>query len=236
MGDGVFFNNISGSSVLGNNVTLNRGYGIGLEYGPNATIKGNYVSKNNVGIWIGTAFLNTIISNTVIENNGLGIQLEGPHHDNLIFHNNFIDNNKGGTQASIAQIWTYPDLDKLFRTDPPPRPPQLVDGPANTWDDGTEGNYWSDYTTRYPAAQKAENSTAGNTPYYINENNQDTHPLMAPHEISTLEMPTPSTLPAPSTQPPKGTNPTTQTIKTDPNNFPNHISHHLHSLSSHCRR
>lgn len=132
MGDGIFFNNISGSSVLGNNVTLNKGYGIGLEYGPNAMIKGNYISKNNVGIWIGTAFYNNIISNTVIENNGLGIQLEGPHHDNFIYHNNFIDNNKGGTQASIAQIWTYPDLDKLFSKDPPlDRPNSSVEPPTH---------------------------------------------------------------------------------------------------------
>ena len=196
--------------MLGNNVTLNEGYGIHFEFGPNAMIKGNYISKNNIGIWIGAAFFNNIISNTIIENDGLGIKMEGSHHDNLIYHNNFIDNNKGDIQASIAQVWFYPDLHKRLPRGETPRPPRLVDGAANAWDDGAEGNYWSDY------------QSAGNTPYYINENNQDNHPLKAPHAISTLEMPTKIvTFPPAPTQPTQETNSTpTSTIETEPEPFP----------------
>ena len=101
-----------------------------------------------------------------------------PHHDNLIYHNNFIDNNGSGIQASIAKHWDYPDLFKRLPPHVTPRPPQYADGAANAWDDGTEGNYWSDY------------QAAGNAPYYINENNQDNHPLQSPHKISSFETPT----------------------------------------------
>jgi len=59
-----------------------------------------------------------------------------------------------------------------------------VPGVGNTWDDGREGNYWSDYLTRYPNASEVSNTGAGNTAYVINENNVDRHPLMSPVEIS----------------------------------------------------
>jgi parallel beta-helix repeat protein len=178
LGHGIFIRNISGCNLLGNNITLNGGNGIHFEFGPNAMIKGNYIAENNIGIWIGAAFFNNIISNTIIENNGLGIKMEGPHHDNLIYHNNFINNNQSGIQASIAKHWVYPELFKRLPPHVTPRPPQYVDGAANAWDDGTEGNYWSNY------------QSADNSPYYINENNQDNHPLQSPHTISSFETPT----------------------------------------------
>ena len=192
VGHGIYIRNISDCNLLGNNITTNGGDGIHFEFGPNAMIKGNYIAENNIGIWIGAAFFNNIISNTIIENNGLGIKMEGPHHDNLFYHNNFIDNNESGIQASIAKHWVYPDLFKRLPPHVTPRPPQYVDGAANAWDDGTEGNYWSDH------------QSAGNAPYYINENNQDNHPLQSPHTISSFETPTKIIrFPSSSTQPSK---------------------------------
>jgi len=220
MGNGIFFKDINGSTVVGNNVTLNKGCGIGFGYGPNGMIKGNYVAKNNVGIWISNAFENSIIANTIIENDGWGIQLEGSQQNNLIYHNNFIDNNNNDIQASIAELWVYPDLFKQLEPSQTPRPPQLVAGAANSWDNDAEGNYWSDYTARYPDAQKVEGEAVGSTPYVINENNEDNHPLLAPHEISTVELP--STVPS-SSQPSQESNPaSTSQIETEP--FPTTIA------------
>jgi parallel beta-helix repeat protein len=216
LGDGVFFKAVNYSTVIGNNVTLNKGCGIGFGYGPNGMIKGNFISKNNVGIWISNAFENSIISNTIIENAGWGIRLEGSQQNNVIHHNNFIDNNNEGIQASITELWVYPDLFKRLSPGQTPRPPQLVAGAANAWDDGAEGNYWSDYTARYPDAQKASGSTVGNTPYYINENNKDNHPLLAPQDIFTFELP--STSP-PSIQPSQEPNPT-PTTSVEHDSFP----------------
>jgi hypothetical protein len=54
-------------------------------------------------------------------------------------------------------------------------PPQ-----RNVWDDSKEGNYWSDYVTRYPNATETDDSGIWDTPYVISENNQDEYPLMSP--------------------------------------------------------
>lgn len=218
---GIHLSNISGALIAGNNVTLNNGWGIAFDYGSNGTIKGNYIAKNGEGIVFSNAVGNVIMSNTVIQNEGWGIHLTGSHRDNLIYHNNFIDNNNKGTQAFVKDVWFYPDLYKRHTKNDTIEPPRQVPGAANYWDDGTEGNYWSDYFTRYSAAQKAENSAEGNTPYYINENNQDNHPLLSPHEISTLEEPRSTVLPTSPTVPPQETNPTPQQIvETEPIAFP----------------
>ncbi|MEM2099041.1 MAG: right-handed parallel beta-helix repeat-containing protein [Candidatus Bathyarchaeia archaeon] len=215
IGDGIFISDINGSAIIGNNITLNTGCGVSFGYGPNGVIKGNYIAKNKMGIWTSNAFENTIIANTILKNAEWGIRLEGSQHDNIIHHNNFVDNNNGGIQAAITELWVYPDLFKQLPPGQTPRPPQLVAGAANMWDDGAEGNYWSDYTTRYPAAQASGNSKIGDTPYYINENNQDNHPLLAPHEIS-LEIY--STVPS-SIQPLQEQD-TAEASTTEPKSFP----------------
>ena len=51
----------------------------------------------------------------------------------------------------------------------------------NFWDNGTEGNYWSNYT-----GTDSDGDAVGDTPYFVDENNQDNHPLMAPTDIAVL--------------------------------------------------
>jgi len=46
---------------------------------------------------------------------------------------------------------------------------------ANFWDNGSTGNYWSDYN-----GIDANADDIGDTPYIIDENNQDNYPLMEP--------------------------------------------------------
>lgn len=48
----------------------------------------------------------------------------------------------------------------------------------NFWNNDTVGNYWSDYSTRYPQASKLDNSGIWNLPYIINDNASDYHPLV----------------------------------------------------------
>jgi nitrous oxidase accessory protein NosD len=62
-------------------------------------------------------------------------------------------------------------------------------GSGNRWDNGEIGNYWSDYSTRYPNATEIGNSGIGNTPYTIDTNNIDRYPIIIP--IETL-VPTPT--------------------------------------------
>ncbi|MCW4025372.1 MAG: right-handed parallel beta-helix repeat-containing protein [Candidatus Bathyarchaeota archaeon] len=180
-GNGIFFKDIHNAQIISNTITQNKGCGVGFGYGPGGLVRGNIISKNGNGLWISNAYQNTIISNDVSENEGLSIRLEGSQHDNILYHNNFINNNHGQPQAFITTTIVYPEnylYDETHR-------PRHVDGAANNWDNGNEGNYWSDYNTLYPDATKSGNTA--NTPYYINVNNQDNHPLLSPHKISSTE-------------------------------------------------
>ncbi|UCC58929.1 MAG: right-handed parallel beta-helix repeat-containing protein [Candidatus Bathyarchaeum sp.] len=186
-GNGIFFYSIQDCNVIANNITLNKDCGISFGYGPKGTIIGNYISRNEKGIWINSGFENTITFNTIAENDGWGIELEGSQKNNVIHHNNFINNNiTEGLQVRIASLWTFPGLDEPRLSGKEPEPPQFVAGAANVWDDDGEGNYWSDYFTRYPNATEIGNTGIGDTPFYINPNNMDNNPLTNPVDISTI--------------------------------------------------
>jgi hypothetical protein len=67
---------------------------------------------------------------------------------------------------------------------------------ANFWDNGSVGNYWSNYTLKYSNASELGNSGVGDTPYVIDQNNIDHYPLIHPYNIEKDEI-------AKSTQEPK---------------------------------
>jgi hypothetical protein len=50
--------------------------------------------------------------------------------------------------------------------------------PVNYWGNGQEGNFWSDYE-----GVDNNNDGKGDTPYIIDENNQDNYPLMTPYSV-----------------------------------------------------
>ena len=58
----------------------------------------------------------------------------------------------------------------------------------NVWDNGVEGNYWSDYEDRYPNAIELNGSGIWDTPYVIDGKNQDNYPVVPefPTWTSTL--------------------------------------------------
>lgn len=174
------------SVINGNNITQNSGDGIW--FGSNNSITNNSISKNNNGLVTPRGSYNTISSNEIVLNVGGalclgsgGTEWEDAPRYNLIYSNNFIDNNQGGAQVIIRNITI---LGIPFREEP---------GFANSWSKGAEGNYWSDYN--------------GSGPYYINENNQDYHPLLEPLEFHSLGMPSiepPRETEADNTQTPTG--------------------------------
>jgi parallel beta-helix repeat protein len=174
----LFYNSMN-NEVSGNNISLHLDDGIQLfEDCSNNIISGNWITENNDGIelwrssdnniisrnfiagnkdegvWIYKSSYNTIIENT-ITNNKQGVELEYSSF-NSINHNTFVEN----TQQAINRYSGY----------------------ANTWDDGfpSGGNYWSDYTERYPDAKEIGSSGIWDTPYDIDEDNRDNYPLMGP--------------------------------------------------------
>jgi len=143
----------------------------GVDLGGNMKFEGNYISKNDIGVILFGEYVE-IISNAFVDNSQWAIKC-GPAANNTIFNNNFIGNNN-----NKDQIFFYKNPYWLF---------------ANSWDNGIVGNYWSDYN---PESQSSGNKSV----YFINNLNQDNHPLLAPLEFATLELP--------SIQPPQETNPT----------------------------
>jgi parallel beta-helix repeat protein len=184
-------NNGSGIGLLGaqktliiaNTITSNSYDGIQLwmEATEN-TIAKNWIANNKIGIRIEDTGNNSIIENT-IANNSYGIQLKGSQNNNTIYHNNFYKQ-EGETQVSIPIEKTPFGTEKEEGVD--------------VWDNGTAGNYWSDYN-----GTDANGDGIGDTPYTMSTKNIDNYPLMTPFEVdnSTTTLPTtePSTEPLPTT-------------------------------------
>lgn len=63
-----------------------------------------------------------------------------------------------------------------------------MSGSANFWDDGSVGNYWSDYLDRYPNSSEIGHTGIGKTPYVIDQDNIDRYPLMLPYDIDKDEI------------------------------------------------
>ena len=93
---------------------------------------------------IPSGFNNTLFGNTIQQSGEVGlVWVYGT--GNMIYHNNFVNNNN-----QVGYIWY-----------------------VSVWDDGIEGNYWSDYTGR-----DNNNDGIGDTAYLIYEFGRDNHPLM----------------------------------------------------------
>lgn len=93
-------------------------YGIFLDSCSDNLFDSNIISDsfNGDGISMDSSTSNTLINNTIGLNAHAGIGLWGSSN-NLVYHNNLINNSENG----------YDDTG------------------TNSWDNGTEGNYWSDY-------------------------------------------------------------------------------------------
>ncbi len=107
-------------TTIRNNIMRNSNIGVHLRHGSNDTLLIDNLILNNTASGIRLADnnnLNHIIGNTLM-NNTVGVEIHASSH-NTFYHNNFIQN-------------------KVYQV-------QILGGVSNRWDDGVEGNYWSDY-------------------------------------------------------------------------------------------
>jgi hypothetical protein len=127
----------------------------------NNTVKGNNVSDNIVGMLL-SGSNNTIESNVIANNTrGLFFGFNEPGQtpsDIIVSQNSFLQNS---VQISGCQCQTY-----------------NMSEPPHNWDNEREGNYWSDYTSKYPNATQIGNSKIGDTTYWIDPLDRDRYPLM----------------------------------------------------------
>lgn len=144
------------NNATGNSIVANSFDGILLDSSLNISIDGNNVANNQNGVWLASSNNNSITGNNITANSNDGIKFVSSSN-NTIYHNNFLDNI--AAQASTDAI------------------------SHNSWDDGSRGNYWSDYLLRYPSASEIDNSGIGNTTYVIFATSKDRYPLMTQYII-----------------------------------------------------
>jgi len=176
--DSIWLGDSSNNSIYGNKIKSN-GRGIRLDWSSNNKIYGNDITNNGVGIYYWASSNNSIYGNK-IEDNVSGIVLKG-YSGNLsssnTFYRNNITNNEIGVNVedSSNNIFYHNNfIDNTHQVN------IETSGYSNSWDDGYGGNYWSDYGERYPDAEELNGSGIWDTPYVIDENNQDNYPLMNP--------------------------------------------------------
>jgi len=167
---GICLASSSSNSISGNNITANNYDGIDLDSSSSNSISGNSISGNRLtnrqdGIGLHYSSNYNSISGNNVTNNIYGINLGSDSLSNRLYHNNLIDN--------AQQVYFY------------------ATGYANVWDDGypSGGNYWSDYTDRYPGAEELDGSGIWDTPYFIDTNNQDNYPLVNPWTPTPVKKP-----------------------------------------------
>jgi len=148
----------SKNTIIENNLT-NSSSGIYFCDSSNNTLSKNNIKNNLWGINFDYFNSNNSVVRNLIENNTYGIYvMESP--DNIFLHNTFLNNSKQVTDLVIkTQTW-------------------LFDPSINIWDNGAEGNYWSDYN-----GTDNNGDGIGDTPYVIDQNNQDNYPLAEPYVI-----------------------------------------------------
>ncbi len=140
----------NGNVISENNLTNNKMYAIWLKGSLDNSISENALTLHaNYTIYMRYSNRTTISAN-YIKNNNLGIFIY-ESSDNSLYHNSFIDNGQHASNLASANIH---------------------------WDNGKEGNYWSDYKTKYPEAKELDASGIWDTPYVIGDSNQDNYPLV----------------------------------------------------------
>lgn len=147
---GIYLRADQGNNTVQGNIVQNNQFAIDIHFSNGNNIMDNVLTNSEYCIYITSSTGNEICSN-LVANNHWGIYFDGGN-DNKIYHNNFTDNL---IQAHISISF-------------------------NTWDDGypSGGNYWSDYVDRYPNATEMDGSGIWDTPYVIDENNQDNFPII----------------------------------------------------------
>jgi parallel beta-helix repeat protein len=151
LGYSLSITNSRNNAIWGNNIT-NNGGGINLYNSVGNIISGNNIIANNAwGIAIGYYSGNNTIYRNNIKNNFSGIALDSSSNNNTIYHNNFMNN--------YSQV-------------------SSEEGSTNVWDNGSQGNFWSDYN-----GTDINQDGIGDTPYIIDANNIDHYPLMAQYVI-----------------------------------------------------
>jgi parallel beta-helix repeat protein len=177
---GIDTHDTSFSSISDNSITGSEGVGISIE-GNSNIIQNNAVFGLSDGMYIFSGDNNVLRTNDIANCSDIGIE-GGQGLNNILTQNNVTRCQIGvemGLEANNNTLYYNFFVNNLQEA-------KTQSNAFNNWDNGTTGNYWSDYQSRYPNATEIDSSGIGNTPYAIDPNNIDNYPLLHQTGISKL--------------------------------------------------
>ncbi|MBS7633197.1 right-handed parallel beta-helix repeat-containing protein [Candidatus Bathyarchaeota archaeon] len=164
--DGVYAYQSSKNVFSENEIKGNSEYGIWLDFSPNSTLSLNHITENNdVGIYVRFSS-NSIVSDNTINNCNYGISLSGSSNNSII--GNLLANNSNGIDLAFSST-----NNQIYHNNFVNNTQQASSTSAVAWENGLEGNYWSDYS-----GSDADLDGIGDSPYVIDVGNDDDFPLM----------------------------------------------------------
>jgi len=207
---GIELHKSSNCDVIKANIT-NNDVGVTLSESNNNTLSENRINNRQDGIRLDMSHYNEIRENIIVGNYFAGIvfyhsqlnNIQGNNitdsyrgvliydeigteprpnatSNNTIYLNNFVNNS----------VQVFAILTEYLSKSPSPNSPHFnlsIPLFENSWDNGREGNFWSDYN-----GTDSNGDGIGDTPYVIGDNNIDNYPLMTPiNNIIVLPPPEP---------------------------------------------
>ncbi len=169
------------NTIIQNHALKNNYAGIHLSGSNDSIISENFacysnssgISLKSVGTWRISS--NNTISNNIITNNGINaIYLSGFNNSRIIANNisyngySFYVYKSGANLIYLNTIIGNKNQIPLYSL-----------STSNSWDNGSRGNYWGDYSSRYPSATNG--GMVWKTPYSISGNDTDRYPLVSPN-------------------------------------------------------
>jgi parallel beta-helix repeat protein len=167
----------SNGNTVAQNIVFDNAIGIIFQYQSNH----NNASSNSViasrysGIYVKNSSGNNVFGNRIIGNNVLRVPplyINQNSTGNTFYENRLENNTQGPEIADSNNNLLYGNyfLDNSTKVS--------TSNSVNFWDNGSYGNFWSDYLTKYPSAKEIDHTGIGDTPYGIDPNNVDHYPLM----------------------------------------------------------
>jgi parallel beta-helix repeat protein len=161
--DPAFFLHTSGDNTISQNIMANGGGGVLVSHGcPNNKVFENLITgSSGNGIGLEFSSQNNVFFKNNITKNSCGVAIDaherslvklGSPANNVFYLNNFIDNTQSVSVSATVK--------------------------KNVWDNGTKGNYWSDYN-----GTDRGHDGIGDSAYVINDYNKDYRPLMTPVSV-----------------------------------------------------
>jgi parallel beta-helix repeat protein len=177
---GIDFHYKSCNNTVSGNIITEASSGIRIEfYSKYNVIIGNNISNNHNGISIVTS--NNIVTGNIMTNNVNGVSISTSN--NSISKNNITNNEKGVKLYDASNNMFYHNnvIDNAIQVYDRGVDSEFVAPSVNQWDNGIDGNYWSDYN-----GTDSDGNGIGDTPYTVYENNTDRYPLMHPVALDIM--------------------------------------------------